>query len=354
MKNYFKLTLMLVILTITLTGCSSESNDAQTAKGDKTLNIYSWSDYYSPEVIAAFEKENNCKVTYDVFSNNEELLAKMQAGGAQFDIIQPSDYMVTTMLKLGMLEKLDLSKLPNLKNIEPSMQKPAFDPTGEYAPVYTGGITGIVYNKKFVKEEPTGWETLWKNEYKGRLILLNDSREVFSVALKKNGFSNNSTNPTEIAKAFSDLQILNKNVLAYDTENIKQKFIAEEAWIGMMWSGDAAYAHRENPNIGFIVPKQGTLIWADTIAIPKGAKNKELAEKFINYMYDPQVSAKNFEYMNLPNPNAEGVKLMKDSYKQDIILQAGSQNSNLGEWLIDIGDKITLYDRYWTELKATK
>ena len=342
--------LLLIFLIAVLGGCGGSKNASDT----KVLNIYSWADYYSPEVLAQFEKENNCKITYDVFSNNEELLAKMQAGGAQFDIIQPSDYMVTTMLKLGMLDKLELNKLPNLKNIAPSLQKTPFDPTGEYAPVYTHGITGIVYNKKYVKTTPTSWNDLWKAEYKGHVILLNDCREVFSVALKKNGFSNNTTNPDEIAKAFGELKALNTNVLAYDTENIKQKFIANEAWIGMMWSGDAAYCRRENPDIGFVIPDQGTLIWADTIAIPKGCKNKELAEKFINYMYDPKVSAKNFDYIALPNPNAAAVPMMNKAYSQDPILKLGNESGKKGEWLTDIGEGITTYDKYWTELKTGK
>ena len=350
MKKILALSLALITLFAFCSGCGSSKG----GKAQQVLNIYSWPDYYSPEVLAEFEKANNCKITYDVFANNEELLAKMQAGGAQYDIIQPSDYMVSTMIKLNMLEKLDISKMPNLKNIDPALQKPAFDPTGEYAPVFTNGITGIVYNKKYVKEAPTKWDDLWKPEYKGHVILLNDCREVFSMALKKNGFSNNTTNPEEIAKAFADLKTLNKNVLAYDTENIKQKFIAEEGWIGMMWSGDASFTYRDNKDIGFMVPAQGTLIWADTIAIPKGCKNKELAEKFINYMYDPKVSAKNFDKIALPNPNAEGVKLMGDSYKNNPMFKIGAAATKLGEWLKDIGDGITLYDKYWTELKASK
>lgn len=353
MKKFLFLTALICLLTLVLTGCGGGEKKATPTGKQQVLNIYSWADYYAPEVISAFEKENNCKITYDVFSNNEELLAKMQAGGAQFDIIQPSDYMVTTMLKLGMLDKLDVSKMPNLKNIDKALQKPAFDPTGEYAPVFTNGITGIVYNKKFIKTPPTKWDDLWKSEYKGHIILLNDCREVFSVALKKNGFSNNSINKEEIAKAYKDLQALNKNVLAYDTENIKQKFIAEEAWIGIMWSGDAAFTYRENKNIGFVVPEQGSLIWADTIAIPKNCKNKELAQKFINYMYDPKVSAKNFEHISLPNPNAAAIMLMSEKYTNDPMFRIGRESANRGEWLVDIGDGITVYDKYWTELKAS-
>jgi spermidine/putrescine transport system substrate-binding protein len=345
--------LALVLMVALLAGCGS-SGDKNGAGKKQVLNLYSWTDYFAPEVIEQFEKENNCKVTYDVFSNNEELLAKMQAGGAQYDIIQPSDYMVTTMVKLGMLDKLDLAKMPNLKNIAKELQKPAFDPTGEYAPIFTHGITGIVYNKKYIKNPPTSWDDLWKPEYKGHVILLNDSREVFSFALKKHGWSNNSKDPKQVETAFKDLVALNKNVIAYDTENIKQKFIAEEGWIGQMWSGDAAFANRENKDLAFMIPAQGTLIWADTFAIPKGCKNKELAEKFINFMYDPKISAKNFSAINLPNANAAAAQYMSEEYKNNPIITLGNKSGKLGEWLVDIGDAITMYDKYWTELKASK
>lgn len=346
MKKLLSVVLMLVMV-FAVAGCGSKDDRP-------VLNIYSWSDYFDPEVLAQFEKENNCKVTYDVFSSNEELLAKMQAGGAQYDVIQPSDYMVTTMVELGMLDKIDRSKMPNLKYIAKELQKPAFDPEGVYSPVFTYGITGIAYNTKYITTAPEKWDDLWNEEYKGQVLMLNDSREVFSVGLKKNGQSNNSKDKAQIRKAFEDLRVLNKNVLAYDTENIKQKFISEDGWIGMLWSGDAAFVHRENPDVEFMVPKQGTVIWADTLAIPKGCKNKELAEKFINYMYDPKVSAKNFDYIALPNANAEAVKLMGEDYKNDPILKIGNENSKLGEWLVDVGDAITIYDQYWTELKASK
>ena len=236
-----KLTYLLTALcfAVLLGGCGSD-NSAKDAGAPQVLNLYGWADYFDPDVISDFEKQNNCKITYDVFSNNEELLAKMQAGGAQFDIIMPSDYMVTTMRKLDMLEKLDLAKIPNAKYISADLRKLPFDPTGEYTLPYTTGITGIIYNKKYVKETPAKWDDLWNPEYKGHVLLLNDCREVFSVALKKHGWSNNSTDPAQAEAAFKDLKQLNSSVIAYDTENLKQKFIAEEGWIGIMWSGDAA------------------------------------------------------------------------------------------------------------------
>ena len=362
MKKFTLMLLLVVCFTLALTGCGGGGGEKKTEapkdggkKEQQVLNIYSWADYFDPQVLAAFVKANNCRVNYDVYSNNEELLAKMQAGGAQFDIIQPSDYMVTTMIHLNMLEKLDHSKLPNAQaNLIDSLKHPAYDPKQEYAIPYVWGITGIAYNKKYVKDPITSWADLWKPEYKGHIILLNDNREVFSLALKKLGKSNNSTDAKEVEAAFNELKKLNTNVLAYDTENNKQKMIAEEAWIAQMWSGDDSFCNFDNPSIEFCVPKEGTLIWADNRAIPKGAKNKELALKFLNYIYDPQVSAQNFNYIRVPNANAKAIPLQKKEVVESPILKAANSQADKGEWLHDIGNAITMYDKFWTELKTGK
>lgn len=350
------LVLLLGLLLLTLAGCggSSPSEKKPTGNQKRVLNLFSWADNFSPEVLADFEKKYQCKINYDVFANNEELLAKMQAGNAQYDLIQPSDYMVATMRKLNLLAELDKDKLPNLKNIIKELQTPDYDPSGNHSVVYTWGVTGIVYNTKFVKTPPTSWADLWKPEYKGRVILLNDSRETIGMALKKNGHSVNTKNEQELAGAVKDLKRLTPNLLAYDTDTIKQKFIAEEAWIGTMWSGDASFTHKDNKNIAFVIPKEGAVIWADTFAIPKGAKNKELAQEFINYLYDPKVSAKNYEYIGYNDPNANAQSYHSEEYNNDPILKTAKDFIGKGEWIKDIGKSLSLYDRYWTELKTGK
>ena len=351
------LTLLMALAAFTIIGCGGdgkpEKKDAPQAE-PQVLNLYSWADNFDPAVIEQFEKENNCKVNYDVFANNEELLAKIQAGGAQYDLIQPSDYMVATMLKLNLLEELDMAKMPNTKNIVSHLQAPAYDPTGKHSIVYTWGITGIVYNKKFIKEAPQSWNALWDETYRGRVILLNDNREVIGMALKKHGYSNNSTDPAQVKEAVDDLKRLAPHVLAFDTDTIKQKFIAEEAWIGTMWSGDASFVYKDNKDIGFVVPKEGAVIWADTLAVPKGAKNKALAEKFINFLFDPKVSAQNYEYIGYNDPNEKAAEFHSKEFKDDPMLKIGAQAIGQGEWLADIGEALPMYDRYWTELKTGK
>ena len=213
MKKLLVFLVSVLTMALLLTGCGSDTEKKDAAAGgeQQVLNLFSWADNFDPEVIAEFEKQYNCKVNYDVFANNEELLAKIQAGGAQYDVIQPSDYMVATMLKLDLLEKMNMDNIPNAKNIVSTLKAPVYDPTGDHSLVYTWGITGIAYNKNYVKDVPDSWEDLWNPEYAGRLILLNDSRETIGMALKKNGFSNNSTDPAQVEKAFQDLKALAPN-----------------------------------------------------------------------------------------------------------------------------------------------
>lgn len=349
MKRFKSLLIGALAATLALTaaGCSSSSEgEAQV------LNIYSWADNFDPDVIAQFEEQYNVKVNYDVYGSNEEMLAKIQAGASGYDLIQPSDYMVATMIELGLLEELNKENIPNLKNIVSSFQTPPFDPGNKYSIVYTWGITGIAYNKNYVKETPTSWNDLWKAEYKDRVILLNDPREVLGMSLIKNGFSNSTTDKGELEKAFADLKELVPNVIAFDTDNIKQKMIAEEAWIGTVWSGDAAYIQAENENVDYVIPKEGATIWADTLAIPKGAKNKELAEKFINYLMEPEVSVKNYESIGYSNPNEAAYPLHSEEYRANKMIFLDPADIARAEWLVDVGETLQEYDRYWTELKS--
>ncbi|MGG3494082.1 spermidine/putrescine ABC transporter substrate-binding protein, partial [Brevibacillus choshinensis] len=257
-----------------------------------------------------------------------------------------------TMIQLGLLEDLNKEAIPNMKNIVSTFQTPPFDPDNKHSIVYTWGITGIAYNKKFVKETPTSWADLWNEKYKDRVILLNDPREVMGMSLIKNSFSNSTKDKGELEKAFGDLKTLVPGVVAFDTDNIKQKMIAEEAWIGTVWSGDAAFVHAQNPDVEYVIPKEGATIWADTLAIPKGAKHKDLAEKFINYLMDPQVSVKNYESIGYSNPNEQAYSLHSEEYRSNKMIFLDKADLARAEWLVDVGETLQEYDRYWTEMKS--
>nr|WP_301553609.1 spermidine/putrescine ABC transporter substrate-binding protein [Desulfuribacillus alkaliarsenatis] len=333
-----------LVLSIALTvGCSSSKD---------TLNIYSWADNFDPDVISEFEKRYDVRVNYDVFSSNEEMLAKLQAGAAQYDLIQPSDYMVEIMIELDMLAELNHNNIPNKDNIVVTLQKPPFDPESRYSIIYTWGVTGIAYNPNYVTGPITSWNDLWNDEYQGRVVLLNDPRETIGMALIKNGFSNSTQDLNELAIAVEDLKTLLPNVLAFDTDTIKQKFIAEEAWIGTVWSGDAAFIYEESENVEFVVPKEGATVWADTFAIPKGAKNQELAEKFINFIMEPEISAQNYEWIGYSNPNQAAHQYHSEEYLTNEMIFLPDSVLNVTEWLVDVGETLRDYDRYWTELRG--
>lgn len=320
--------------------------------GKEELNIYSWADNFDQSVLDSFAKKYDVKINYQVFASNEELYAKLKAGGSNYDVIQPSDYMVKLMIKQNMLEKLDKDKIPNLSNIAPEYTNQEFDPKGDYSVVYTGGLTGIAYNPKYVKEDISSWEDLWNPKYKGHVTLLDDNREVFGMGLIKNGFSNSSLNEDDLSVAFNDLKTLTPKLLAFDTDTVKQKFITEDAWIGQVWSGDAAYIQKELKGIKWIVPKEGSSRWADTLAIPKDSKQKDLAEKFINYLYDPKVSAKNYESIGYSDPNSKAIQYHSEAYKKNPFINVTPEEVNRTNWIKDVGEQTELYDKYWTELKT--
>lgn len=325
---------------------------AGCAPKKETLNLYSWADNFDEQVIKDFEKQFNVDVNYDVFANNEDLLAKLKAGGSNYDVIQPSDYMVATMIKQDLLEPLNKENIPNWSNITDRFKNQPYDPGNKYSVVYTSGVTGIAYNKKYVKGEINSWSDLWNPEYKDKVLLLDDAREVIGMGLKKNGFSNSSTNEAELKKAVDDIKELLPSVLAFDTDNIKQKMIAEEGYIGTVWSGDAAYIAAQNPDVAFVVPKEGGTIWSDNYAIPKGSKHKDLAEKFINYMLDPQVSAKNYESIGYSDPNDKAKEFHSKEYLANTMINLSDDELSRTEWLMDVGKTLQVYDRYWTEIKS--
>lgn len=337
------LVLATVMVLAVLSGCGSSK---------ETLNIYSWADNFDADVLADFEKQYDVKINYDVFANNEDLLAKIKAGGGGYDLIQPSDYMVATMIKQDLLAPLNKDNIPNFTNIADTYKNPSFDPDNKYSIVYTSGVTGIAYNTKYVKDEIDSWEDLWNPEYKGKVLLLDDNREMIGMALKKAGHSNSSTAEAEITAAVEDLKNLLPSVLAFDTDNIKQKMIQEEGWIATVWSGDASVIAKDNPDVAYVVPKEGGTIWSDNYAIPKDSKHQELAEKFINYMLDPEVSAKNYESIGYSDPNTAAKPFHSEEYNNDRMINLSQDELSRTEWLGDVSDMLQLYDRFWTELKS--
>ncbi len=320
--------------------------------------FYNWTDYIDPEILTRFEEECGVEVVYDTYASNEDLLAKLQAGASGYDLIVPSDYMVTTMRELDMLRELDHANIPNLANLYPRFTEAPYDPGNVYSVPYQWGTTGIGYNLDEVGSEPDSWAYLFDPEraaqYAGRMSLLNDPRELIGAALKYLGYSANSTDPDELEQAKAVLLAVKPYVATFDSESFEDLLASGDVVIGHGWSGDYFRVIYENPdmNLGYIIPQEGGIIWTDNLAIPRTAPNPYTAEVLINYLLDPEMGGMltNFTYYASPNQAAEPYIL--DEIKEDPGIYPAAETLDRMEFLRDLGAETLLWDRIWTEVKA--
>jgi spermidine/putrescine transport system substrate-binding protein len=345
--------LLLFVLGITIpVGCSNtnQSNSSQ----DKVLNLYNWTDYVAPEAIAKFEKQYGVKVNYDVYDNNEELYAKLKAGNPGYDIVVPSDYMVETLIADNLLEELDKKKFPNLANIDRFFLNPPFDPGNKYSIPYHWGTMGIGYNIKKTGGEIDSWEAMFDPKYKGKIGWLDDVRPTMGAVLIYLGYDPNTTNPDEIAKA-KDLLIKNKNAIAAFGQGTSRDILNQgEVTLANDWNGDTAKVMAENPDLRYIVPKEGTIIWMDAVAIPKDAPHKELAEKYLNFILQPEIAALTSNYAKFATGNKVALEkgfIDKKDQKNPVIYPSTESLKKL-KYIKDLGQSTRLYDQAWTEIKA--
>ena len=256
-----------------------------------TLHLFTWSDYTEETAAKEFEKKFGIKIVTDTFGSNEELLAKMQGGASGYDIVVPSDYMVSIMIKQGLLSEIDPSKLPNLAMVYKHLKGLYYDPDNKYSVPYLWGTTGIGYNADLMHAPPDSWQALFSAEFKGKISLLNDEREVFAMALRLQRLPMNSTDPLEVASAKTRLMTQKPLVKTYTSENYDQLLVSGEVAMAHGWSGTVLRAAAEKPSIRFIIPKEGGTIWQDNFCVLKTSTHKAEAMVFINYLLEPEVAA---------------------------------------------------------------
>lgn len=330
-------------------------------RGNSSLNteqviVYNWGEYIDPEVLEQFTEETGIQVVYDEFETNETMYPKVEAGAVAYDLVCPSDYMIKRMLDNDLLAKINFDNVPNIKYIGQTYldQSKEFDPTNEYSIPYTWGTVGILYNKKMVKEPVDSWSILWDPQYKDQILMQDSVRDAFAVALKSLGFSLNSTNRTELEHA-RDLLIEQKPLVqAYVIDQVRDKMIGNEAALGVIYSGEAIYTQRENPDLEYVIPKEGSNIWFDSWVIPKNAPNKENAEKFLNFLCRPDIALKNFEYITYSTPNEGARELIEDEdiRNSTIAFPDVSKLKNC-ETFQFLGDDVdTIYNELWREVKS--
>jgi spermidine/putrescine transport system permease protein len=317
------------------------------------LNIYIWSTYLSPRIIHGFEREFHCKVNYDLYDSNEALLTKLQAGNVDYDLVVPSDYMVEILIRQGLLAPLDKSRLPNAwANTDPRFLGLPFDPHNDYSVPYAWGTTGLAYRADLVHENVDSWSVLFDPRFAGHILLLDDTREVFGMALKKLGYSLNSTDPVELRQARNLLLLEKPLVKGYNSSNFEQDLAGGDAWFAQAFNGNLPFVMRDEPRIRYVIPKEGCTISVDCACLPRHAPHKELAEAFINYFHRPDVAAVFVNDSGFNTPNRYDRQEIDPWLLANPAVFPDPAGLVHCEFMRDVGPVIALYDQYWTEIKA--
>lgn len=345
MKKVLKILLALFLITgsLVLTGCEKEAQNQ--------VIVYNWGEYIDPDLLTKFKEETGITVRYENFVTNEDMYVKLKNGGSKFDVIIPSDYMIEKMIKEGLVQKLDFSQIPNFQGVDKEILYKEYDPKQEYSAPYFWGTLGIVYNKKMVHDPVDSWDILWNPKYQGEILMLDSSRDSLGVALTRLGYSSNSREKAQLEEA-KDLLIEQRPlVYAYLVDEMKDIMINEEAQLAVMYSGDALDAIRENPDLAYAVPKEGSNLWFDSMVVSKDAPNYDNAMKWINFMLDPENAALNSEYVGYSTPVLKAKELLPEEMRDDPV--AYPDLSKLGhlEVFRDPGDFVTVYDEIWQDIK---
>jgi spermidine/putrescine transport system substrate-binding protein len=347
-KCKWLLAVVVLLMGVLCTGCRSGENGE--------VYIYSYGDYFDQETIAAFEEETGIRVIQDTFDTAEEMYPVIEKGTADYDVVVTSDYMIEKMKSNDLLLKLDKSNIPALKNIDSTYMKKSesFDPGNQYSVPYMVGVAGIIYNKKMVGDvKVDSWADLWNEKFKDSLVMPDSVRDDFMIALRLLGYNQNTTSESEIKEAAKLLKKQKPLVYKYANDSARDLLADGSAAIGVVWNGEYIYTKELNPDVEFVVPKEGTEFFIDSFVIPKTSKNKENAEAFINYMCKAKVAKQNFDYLHYTTPNAAAKKLIDKEYTSDEAVFPTSKTLNNCSVLKSLdADTTDLYSKYWKEVKA--
>ncbi len=346
MKMKKMVLIMSLVLTLgaLITGCGGEEKEH--------INVYNWGDYIDQDVLKEFEEEYGIQVKYDMFETNEDMYIKIKQGGSNYDVLFPSDYMIERMIREDLLEKIDKANIPNLENVGEDFLNLDFDPNNDYSVPYMWGTVGIIYNKTLVDDPVDSWDILWNEKYENQIIMLNSQRDTIAVALKKLGYSMNTRDLGELEEAKAELIKQRPLVYAYMGDDIKGAMVSGEGAIGVVWSGDAVAMIRDNPDLEYVVPKEGTNLWFDNMVIPTTTQNKDGAEKFINFMARPDIAAKNTDYIGYSTPITDAIELLPEDIRNSPVAYPSNEIIKNTEIFKDPTDIITEYDRIWTDLQS--
>lgn len=314
---------MTFVLCLSFAGMTSPAVKAE----EKTkLFVYNWGEYISNgddgtlDIIAEFEKRNpDIDVVYTTFDTNESMYAKIASGSANYDVIIPSDYMIGRLIGENMLAKLDFNNIPNFENIDEKFRNLDYDPKNEYSVPYTWGTVGIIYNTTMVDDPITSWDILWDKKYAGQILMFDNSRDAYGIALKKLGYSQNTTDHKQLDEATELLKQQKSVVQAYVMDQIFAKMDSGEAAIAPYYAGDFFTMQGDNPDLAFCVPEEGTNLFVDAMVVPKTSEHKDLAERFINFMLEPDIALANIEFIGYSTPMSNVREMLDDETKNSPI-----------------------------------
>ena len=337
---------LLILMTTAVSGCNRAPNGE--------VNVYNWGEYIDESIFKNFQRETGIKVNYTEFQNNEQMYAIIKSGSATYDVIIPSDYMISRMINENMLEELDFSNIPNSGLISNEYKNLEYDPAGKYSVVYMTGTVGLIYNSALISDEITSWSALFNSDYAGQILMFDNPRDAFGIALKYLGYSVNTTSESEIREAY-DLLVKQTPILqAYVMDQIFDKLEAGEAAIGPYYAGDYLDMYESNEDLVFVRPIEGSNSFADAMCIPKGAKNKTNAEVFINFMCSTEICLANMDVTNYSSANLEANEVFgadMEPYFHDIMFASDETLANCEVFTNLPQDTLDLYDRLWVELK---
>lgn len=372
----FKLLALVAVLSLTLAACGGKTAapaeelvastgfvcpqpEPRVEVTSKELNLFVWTEYFPSEMLECFELVYGIKINRDEYSSNEEMYAKLSAGGTNYDLVQPTDYIVELMIREGLVQEMDLAQLPNIKNIDKGYLDLPFDPGNKYTVPYLAGLDAIVYNGDAIDTPPTSWADLWKPEYAGKMVFLDDSRVVIGMTLLTLGYDFNSTDPVELEAAKVKLAELIPNVKLFDSDSPKTALIAGDADLGIVWTGEAFLANQENPAIQFVYPSEGSVLWQDNWAIPVGASHLDAAYAWMNYIMQGNVFWLLLRDYPYTNPNLAALEYAKANHPDVYDAFMNSPITNPDPSVVanavvveDVGEALPLYDQIWTEVKG--
>lgn len=335
--------LSIASLAVCLTSCGKNSS--------KVVNVYNWGDFIDETVIDKFEEETGYEVIYNMYETPEDMYTKIVNSKASYDVVITSDYMLERMASEGLLSEVDLSAIPEYKNIDDSFKNLSYDPENKYTVPYMWGTMGILYNKTMVNGEIKSWKELWNEEYSGSILMLNSQRDTIGITLKMLGHSLNSLEEAHLEEAKQVLIDQSPLVLAYVVDEGKDKMISGEAALSLAWAGDAVYCMSENDDLDYVIPEEGSNMFFDSMAIPSNHKNKAGAQAFINFMCKPEISALNAQYIGYSTPSSAARELMGEDGQNPVAYPDVTQH-NL-EIFKNLGDNTKIYDKIWTEITSS-